>query len=107
MTAFSRKLSSSTTTAYATSPRRRDNKYAGILWDQSVRHNNLSWTYIVISIRAFPRSVVRCEHTGFSPGARALFTGFGRRFAIVYLTFITPERQRICIYGHRFLTKLK
>ena len=55
----------------ANKARATGDKYAGILWNQSVRHINPFVDLYRHKYTAFLRSVVRCEHTGFSPGAPA------------------------------------
>ena len=55
----------------ANKARATGDKYAGILWNQSVRHINPFVDLYRHKYTAFLQSVVRCEHTGFSPGARA------------------------------------
>ena len=74
----------------ANKARATGDKYAGILWNQSVRHINPFVDLYRHKYTAFLRSVVRYVHMGFSPGARA-----GARVsrqvllsAIVRLTFI-------------------
>ena len=85
----------------ANKARATGDKYAGILWNQSVRHINPFVDLYRHKYTAFLRSVVRYERTGFSPDARA-----GARVsrqaglsAIASLTFTMLARkvQRICI----------
>ena len=55
----------------ANKARAAGNKYAGILWDQSVRHINPFVDLYRHKYTAFLRNVGRCERTGFSPGVAA------------------------------------
>ena len=55
----------------ANKTRATGDKYAGILWDQSVRHINPFVDLYRHKYTAFLRNVGRCERTGFSPGAAA------------------------------------
>ena len=55
----------------ANKARAAGNKYAGILWDQSVRHINPFVDLYRHKYTAFPRNIGRCERTGFSPDAAA------------------------------------
>ena len=95
----------------ANKARATGDKYAGILWNQSVRHINPFVDLYRHKYTAFLRNVGRCEHTGFSPGARAP-ARVSRRTSPSAIASLTLHYARLksaknLYLRHRFFDKIR